>query len=63
MITTIEKQYRDVLGLSTCFPRRVLSTENSNSEQILLNKRFGAEQKTALRSKRGTRPVFWDFFL
>lgn len=62
MITTIEKQYRGVLGLSICFPRRALSTENSNSEQILLNKWFGAEQKTALHSKRGTRAVFLGFF-
>lgn len=63
MITTIEKQYRDVLGLSICFPRQLLSTENSNSEQILLNKWFGAEQNTALHSTRGTSPVFWGFFV
>lgn len=58
MITTIEKQYRDVLASSICFPRRVLSTENSNSEQTLLKECFRAGQKTALHSKRGTRPVF-----
>lgn len=53
MITSIGEQYRDVLGLSICFPTRVLSTENSNSEQIDLNKQFGDEQKAALHSKRG----------
>lgn len=63
MITTIEKQYGDVLALSICFPRRVLSTENSNVEQTLLKKCFGAEQKTAVHSKRGTRPVFGGFFV
>ena len=59
MITSIEKQYRHILGLSICFPTLVLSTENSNSEQILLNKQFGAEQKTALHSKRGTSLLFF----
>lgn len=59
MITSIEKQYRDILGLSICFPAQVLSTENSNSEQILLNKQFGAQQKTALHSKRGPSLFFF----
>lgn len=45
MIATTEKQYRGVLGLSICFPRQVLSTENSNSEQILFNKWFEQRRK------------------
>lgn len=63
MITSIEKQYGGILGLSICLPRRVLSTETSNSEQMLLNKQFGAEQKssTAQQEKNQLLLLFFIF--
>lgn len=63
MITSIEKQCGDFFGWRSCFPTRVLSKANSNSQQMLPNERLGEGQRGApgawggLEGRQGAQAV------